>query len=78
MPEPNEQTPSPPQPKELCTIRVMFPVMSDEQALEVKKRLSDVLADIADTQVHFSLSTIPKEPTANANRIRQPNRTGLV
>ncbi|GAJ12656.1 unnamed protein product, partial [marine sediment metagenome] len=41
--------------KEICTIRIIFPVNSDEQALEAKKKISEVLADVPDAQVHFAI-----------------------
>ncbi len=63
MSEQNEQTTSPPQPKDICTIRIAFPVESDEQAIEYKKRLSAILSDIPDAQLHFSLMPVPVQPT---------------
>lgn len=62
MPEQNEQPESPPQPKEICTIRIAFPVESDEQALAYKKRLAEVLFDIPESQLHFSLMSTPRQP----------------
>jgi len=59
MPETNEQTTSPLQPKEVCAIRIMFPVTSDEQAIACKKKISDTLADIPNVQIQFSISNIP-------------------
>lgn len=41
--------------KEFCTIRIMFPVESDEQAIEYKKKISELLKDVPDVQVHFSI-----------------------
>lgn len=46
-------------PKELCSIRIGFPVTSDEQAIEYKKKISEVLTDIPNVRIEFSLSTIP-------------------
>ncbi|NVM23979.1 MAG: hypothetical protein HWN68_19645 [Desulfobacterales bacterium] len=49
------------QPKqELCTIRIMFPVKSDEQAIEIKKKIAAELIDIPDAQLHFAL--LPAKP----------------
>lgn len=45
--------------KEICTIRIMFPVTSDEQAIEYKKKIGEVLAEIPDAQIQFSLMTPP-------------------
>ncbi|MBA7522239.1 hypothetical protein ES705_14357 [subsurface metagenome] len=53
-------------PKQVCSIRIMFPVVTDEQAIEYKKKISDVLADIPQARIEFSLSTIPIRPNINA------------
>lgn len=44
---------------EICTIRIMFPVESDEQAIAYKHKISDVLKDNPDAQVHFALVPTP-------------------
>lgn len=59
MPEENEQTTSPPQPKEMCTLRIMFPVVSDEQALDIKKKVSAIVNEIPDAQIHFAIMPMP-------------------
>ena len=43
--------------KQLCTIRIMFPVISDEEAIEYKKKLTEILSPIANAQIQFSLTT---------------------
>lgn len=48
--------------KEICTIRIMFPVGSDEQAIEAKKRIADTLKDIEGVQTHFAISPPPTRP----------------
>lgn len=48
-----------PKPVEMCTIRVAFPVESDEQAIEYKKKIADVLAPIPDAQIQFGLMSLP-------------------
>lgn len=45
---------------ELCTIRIMFPVESDEKALEYKRKISEILSAIPDAQIQFSIMTPPK------------------
>ena len=40
---------------QICSIRIMFPVSSDEQAIEYKKKISSLLAEIPDAQIQFSL-----------------------
>ncbi|GAI70890.1 unnamed protein product [marine sediment metagenome] len=51
--------------KELCTIRIMFPVESDEKAIEYKRKIAEVLSEIPDAQIQFSLMSPPSTP---ANR----------
>ena len=50
MPEPK---------KELCSIRIMFPTESDEQAIAYKKKISSLLSEISDVQIQFSLMSVP-------------------
>jgi hypothetical protein len=45
--------------QEICSIRIMFPVESDEQAIEYKKKIAALLAEIPDAQIQFSLANIP-------------------
>lgn len=42
---------------ELCTIRIMFPVESDEQAIAYKKKIAEVLSEMPEAQIQFSLMT---------------------
>lgn len=46
--------------QQLCRITIMFPVESDEQAIEYKKKIAEVLAPIRESQVQFMLSGLPK------------------
>jgi len=46
---------------EICTIRIIFPVKSDDQALEIKKKISNLLNEIPDAQLHFAL--LPAKPS---------------
>lgn len=46
---------------EICSIRIMFPVQSDEQAIDYKKKITALLAEIPDAQIQFSLSTMPSK-----------------
>ena len=52
--------------RQVCSIRIMFPVTSDEQAIEYKKKISVVLADIADANIQFSLMTAPAGKSRDA------------
>lgn len=47
------------QPTQICSIRIGFPVTSDEHAIMYKKQLSKVLSDIPNARIEFSLMTIP-------------------
>ena len=64
MPKENEQPVVPPQ--QICSIRIGFPVDTDEQAIEYKKKLGAILADIPHVRIEFSLSTMPTRPLAPA------------
>lgn len=51
-----------PQPKkEICSIRIMFPVTSDEQAIEYKKKISVLLSDIPNAHIEFSIRSMPTQ-----------------
>jgi len=52
----NETQPSA---QEICSIRIAFPVESDEQAVSYKKKISNVLADIPTAQIQFSIMSMP-------------------
>jgi len=47
------------QPQQICSIRIGFPVETDEQAIEYKKKISAVLSDVSNAQIQFSLMTVP-------------------
>lgn len=55
MDETEQKTP----PKQVCMIRISFPVDSDEQAIDYKKKINDVLADITTARIEFSLMSRP-------------------
>jgi len=44
---------------EVCTIRIVFPVKTTEHAIEVKKRIDEILKDVEGGQVHFGLMPAP-------------------
>ncbi|MBA7635993.1 hypothetical protein ES703_43606 [subsurface metagenome] len=52
----------------------MFPVVSDEQAIEYKKKLAAILSDISDAHIDFTLRSIPKGLQANASTLNQLHR----
>jgi len=45
--------------KELCTIRIMFPADTDDEAVNIKKKIAEILKDKPDTTIQFGLSTMP-------------------
>ena len=45
--------------QEMCSIRIMFPVESDEKAIEYKKKIAEVLADLPEKTMQFGLSESP-------------------
>jgi len=51
-----------PQVKQICSIRIMFPVISDEQAIEYKKKIAAILIEIEEARIEFSLMAIPIKP----------------
>lgn len=53
-------------PAQVCSIRIMFPVDTDEQAIAYKKKLGDVLADIPQARIEFTLMPLPARPISNA------------
>lgn len=55
MAEEEQKTPS----KQVCSIRIMFPVDTDEQAIDYKKKIGAVLADIKQARIEFSLMSTP-------------------
>lgn len=44
---------------QVCSIRIMFPVDTDEQAIAYKKKIGEVLADIPQARIEFSLMSRP-------------------
>ena len=57
----NEDTPEKSD-KQICQIQVMFPVDTDEKALELKKNIETLLDETPDAQVHFTLMPLPTMP----------------
>ncbi len=45
--------------QEICSIRIMFPVQSDEQALDCKKKIQTALGDIENVNIQFSITNMP-------------------
>ena len=51
---PQKQAPK----QEVCTIRIMFPVTSDEHALDIKTKVAALLSDIEQVRSEFSISSM--------------------
>ena len=64
MNEPEENKP----PKQICTMRIVFPVDTDEQAITYKQKIGYVLSEIAYARIEFSLSTMPSRGDMYAGR----------
>ena len=47
-----------PKPKQICTITVMFPVESDNEAMEVKKKIDDAVSETKDSRVDFRIMNL--------------------
>jgi len=51
--------------KEICMIKIMFAVDSDEEAISIKKKIKEALGDRQDVQFDFRImSGRPAVPTA--------------
>lgn len=48
--------------QEVCSIRIMFPVESDDQAIEFKKKIAGLLSEVKDSNMQFALSDMPTRP----------------
>lgn len=48
--------------KEICTIRVIFPVDSDDEAIAIKKKISELLVSMTESQIQFSIMSSPTRP----------------
>ncbi len=50
--------------KDMVTISIMFPVESDEKAIEIKKQIADVTTSIPNLRISFNMmSTKTDMPT---------------
>lgn len=53
--------PDEPKPQnQVCTITIAFPVDSDDKAIEYKKKISSIVADIPEARVEFRIMTMGK------------------
>jgi len=63
MPNENGTTTNPQPKQEICSIRIMFPVSSDEHALIIKRNITDMLKDTSDVSMQFTISNMPMRPS---------------
>ncbi len=42
-------------PKQVCSLTIIFPIDNDEQAIEYKKKITAILSEISDAQIRFSI-----------------------
>jgi hypothetical protein len=56
--------------KEVCTIHIMFPIDTDEEALNYKKKISAVLSEVPNSNIEFRLTEMPTPPKRQ-NDLRQ-------
>jgi len=64
---------------EVCLIRIVFPVASDEQALNIKNQIDNSIKDIEGARSEFSLKTahgLLPTPMSPANW-QPPNKNDL-
>lgn len=62
MPEQNERTTETQRNQEFCTIRIMFPVKSDEEAIDCKKKIAAAISDKPEAQTDFRITSMPLIP----------------
>lgn len=48
--------------QQVCDIQVTFPVASDDEAISYKKKIGDVVADIQNARIVFSITNVPVRP----------------
>lgn len=59
MTEPNQKI----MVSEICTIRIAFPVESDEQAISYRAKIKEMLSAVPNAQVNFSIVSTPQGMT---------------
>ena len=52
---------------QVCTIHVGFPIESDEQAIEYKKKIAAVVADVPKARIDFSIIAAVPPPQLKEN-----------
>lgn len=47
--------------KEVCELRIMFPVDSGEQTLDIRRKIQEVLAELPDYTMTLTLTDMKKD-----------------
>ncbi|KKM66002.1 hypothetical protein LCGC14_1485590 [marine sediment metagenome] len=47
-------------PKQICTIAVIFTPVSDDEGIEVKKKIGEAIKDLPDARVDFRITNMPQ------------------
>jgi len=47
---------------QICTIKVAFPVISDEEAIDIKQKLAAILIPIPKARIDLNLLSVPTNP----------------
>jgi len=45
--------------KEVCTLTIAFPVTSDDEAIDVKKKIGALMSDKPDVMIDFRMRMVP-------------------
>lgn len=48
--------------KQVCRITLTFPIDSDDRAIEYKKKIAVIMADLEESQIQFSLMDVSTRP----------------
>ena len=48
--------------KQVCTIQIAFPVKDDNEAIQLKHKIEQVLQDTPTARVDFRITTLPTRP----------------
>ena len=46
--------------QQVCTIRIAFPVVSDDESIAYKKKINELLSDIPQVRFEFNLSNMSR------------------
>jgi hypothetical protein len=45
--------------RQLCRITIMFPIDTDDKAVEYKKAITEIMSKVSDARIDFSLVSMP-------------------